>query len=294
MIRWFKLRHPDDVSVATRKRGMSSLRQFLRHCIKQGWVDARVLDACHSVGRPAEGRHWLKPEQVVAIDVLVCEASGYDRYERFLWEAGLALGLRASELARLNRADLDALAKTVTVIGKGTGAGKRREVPVDEAFIASWQRHCTFYGIKPNSPMLFRRYLRVAGAERRQVRINQLAACTSAQSIRRFYRSLQSTCEEQLKPDLAPNFAITPKVMRRTFACMHVILHSEGGGGLDLVSLQEAMGHESLETTRVYLSDVASYLNRRREPTNALRAAWLIANPAPSDAPPDTGLRAGD
>jgi hypothetical protein len=74
----------------------------------------------------------------------------------------------------------------------------------------------------------------------------------------------------------------TPKVLRRTYACRDLILSElrGGGHGLDLRSLQEAMGHESLETTALYLSDVSSYLNRMRRPVSLVEAAASLVGAA--------------
>ena len=70
----------------------------------------------------------------------------------------------------------------------------------------------------------------------------------------------------KMTPDLLPPFALTPKVLRRTYACTNLIMAAElgPGHGLDIRSLQEALGHESLDTTAIYLSDVSAYLNRGR------------------------------
>jgi hypothetical protein len=83
----------------------------------------------------------------------------------------------------------------------------------------------------------------------------------SAKAIQNLVAHLGEVAGRNLDPDLRPAFKLTPKVFRRTYACTQVILHALGLGGLDLVSLQEAMGHSRLDTTRVYLSNVASYLN---------------------------------
>ena len=67
----------------------------------------------------------------------------------------------------------------------------------------------------------------------------------------------------ELPWNLAPSFAVTPKVMRRTFACLNCIADSQHEPGARSVrELQDQMGHASLETTSLYLSDVASYLQR--------------------------------
>jgi site-specific recombinase XerD len=69
-------------------------------------------------------------------------------------------------------------------------------------------------------------------------------------------------------------------VLRRTFACTNVILHAMGLAGLDLVSLQQAMGHERLDTTQIYLADVADYLQRFRRPIGIADGATAILEAA--------------
>jgi hypothetical protein len=67
-------------------------------------------------------------------------------------------------------------------------------------------------------------------------------------------------------------------VARRSYACLQLILHELNRGGLDLFSLQQAMGHGRLDVTERDLSDVLSYLQRvqqadeqRRRRTNDRR-----------------------
>jgi hypothetical protein len=63
-------------------------------------------------------------------------------------------------------------------------------------------------------------------------------------------------------------------VVRGTFACIKLIENALGLGGMDLVTLQGVMVHESLDTTRGYLADVDSYLRSiTRGDTNTLDAA---------------------
>jgi hypothetical protein len=77
---------------------------------------------------------------------------------------------------------------------------------------------------------------------------------------------------------LVPKWALTPTVARRSYACLQLILHELNRGGLDLFSLQQAMGHGRLDVTERHLSDVLSYLQRvqqadeqRRRRTNDRR-----------------------
>lgn len=73
-------------------------------------------------------------------------------------------------------------------------------------------------------------------------------------------RKIGELAEQQLESELAPRFALTPKVMRRTFACTQLILHSLHLGGMDVLTLQTAMGHARLDTTQRYLAEAEEYV----------------------------------
>lgn len=125
--------------------------------------------------------------------------------------------------------------------------------------------------------MLFSRPARLQGSPTLGLlRRHELDRPTSAQAVRKTLRRLQAQLEAQLPAAERPRHQITPKVLRRTYACLNVILHALGLGGLDLVSLQGSMGHERLDTTQVYLADVADYLNRIRRPMGIALGAALI------------------
>jgi integrase len=276
LVDWFNDRHPEGMSQAARKRGMSSMRQFIEFCLQQGYIDDAVAAAVSPVKGVREGREWLHPEQVVALTSLVEDESLFDAFDRFAWFAMAVLGARPFEVVLIKPRSLDPRTKEVTVIGKGPGEGKMREVPVDDEFIARWHTHRQRFGIGPDGWMLFAHEMRFGTGGTENVRTPLFGRHASERAMRLFLERVQKAADERLDPALAPSFKLTPKVLRRTFACTQVILHELGLGGLDLVSLKDALGHSSLDTTRVYLSDVGSYLNRHRRPVGTLHAAEMI------------------
>jgi len=154
-------------------------------------------------------------------------------------------GLRISEALAITRreAPCDATNRTIlvdslTVIGKGN---KERQVPVIapvRAAIAEYVRLCPHH-LWPHEPL----FLGERGGPL-SPRIIQLA-------MARMRRSLGL-------PDSA-----TPHALRHSFAT-HLL--SRGG---DLRSIQELLGHASLETTQIY-----TQVDQRR-----LLAAWTAAHP---------------
>jgi site-specific recombinase XerD len=278
LVEWFFARH-DGLAAATKKRGMSSLRGLVKYCIGQGYMDERVLNGLMDVrvsDSPA-GKDWLYPERLVAISELVASNDAFDDYDRFAWQALFSLGSRSAETVSLQPKSLDTHTKIVTVTGKGSGEGKTREIPVDDEFIAAWQHHIRRYELKPNGWMLFWRGRRAIGGAvgATEVLIDK-GRPGSAKSLRTFMRNVRNLAAAELDPELVPEFSLNPKVARRTFACTQLILHELNRGGLDLHSLKEAMGHSRLDLTERYHSDVRSYLNLIRRPTNTLTAASLI------------------
>ena len=284
---WFEDRH-EGLSHNARRRGMFALRNLLRYCIRNGWIDDGMLEHFQPLPKTQQARDWLHPEQVVALIPLV-ESAVFDDYQRFAFFTLLCTGVRPAELVELRASDLDPRSRTLLVRhGKGAGGGKPRNVPVDDDYIARWQEHRQAHAIRPNGWMLFRRSPRFVGGASRLVEwVEDRSQHATAAPVRRMLAhhesdqracSLQALAQAELPPDLAPAFQLTPYVLRRTFACLALVEHAlNPGGGWDLRTLQRAMGHHSLEVTQIYLSDVERYLDLKRERFNPLEAAARAA-----------------
>jgi site-specific recombinase XerD len=287
LLDWFGTRHRG-LAASTTRRGMSSLRGWAKYSVGQGYMHERVLAglADVKVSESPPAKEWLYPERLVALTDLVRTNDVFDDYDRFAWTALFGLGTRSAEAIELQPRSLDAHKKIIRVRGKGSGDGKEREIPVDDELIKAWQTHIKRYEIKPNGWMLFWRGRRAIGGAvgATEVHVDKTRP-TSQKSLRTFMAKVKRVSGEELDDDLVPEFSLTPKVARRTFACTQLILHELNRGGLDLHSLGEAMGHSRLDVTERYLSDVKSYLNLIRRPTNTLTAANLIVEARRRDLP---------
>jgi integrase/recombinase XerC len=133
-------------------------------------------------------------------------------------------GLRLSELAGLNLADLDLLSDQVKVKGKGR---KERIVPVggkaSQVLRRYLERRAEYSGAKP--------------ADRRAVFVNQRGGRLTARSIQRAMHRLF----EGINVD-----GMRVHSLRHTFAT-HLL-----DAGADLRAVQELLGHASLSTTQIY------------------------------------------
>jgi integrase len=221
------------------------------------------------------------------LDALVTDAD-FTGEQQFMWRCLVNTGLRPEEVVRLKPAALHVLDGMLAVVGKGRGDGKLRRVPVSVEFRTEWQAYVLERRLRPTSWMFPQTAVRFSPGERcatERITTDAARHCTT-KAVRTVCAKVQELAAEAvlsgvLPGELLPPFALTPKVLRRTYACCNLIASEllGAGNGLDLRSLQEALGHSSLETSAMYLSDVASYLNRRRRPVSLVDAAKRLTEP---------------
>ncbi len=127
-------------------------------------------------------------------------------------------GLRLAELAALDVADLDNLADTLRVLGKGS---KERLVPIGS--------HA----------------MKAIGAYRQAAKVTEGPLFVSKLRKRLSTRSINSLLKKYLTHSDIP-FNVTPHKLRHSFAT-HLL-----DAGADLRSVQALLGHSSLSTTQIY------------------------------------------
>ena len=134
-------------------------------------------------------------------------------------------GIRVSELAGLNRRDIDSEDSLLRVRGKGS---KERIVPLTKYALEAIQA-----------------YLQKREDEQEALLLNYKGARLSTRSIRRILEKL--ALEAGLTQHLHPH------MLRHSFAT-HLL-----DGGADLRSVQELLGHAKLSSTQIY-----THLTRER------------------------------
>jgi integrase/recombinase XerC len=127
-------------------------------------------------------------------------------------------GLRLSELAALNVADVDTFSETVRVLGKGR---KERVVPVGQVALKAIQQYR--FETKVQSGPLF---------------LSKLKKRMSARSIWLMLKKHLAQTSIQLR--------VSPHKLRHSFAT-HLL-----DNGADLRSVQTLLGHANLSTTQIY------------------------------------------
>lgn len=210
----------------TVNRRLSALRDLYRWLEREGVCGSEAALALSSPKTPRGLPRTMSDADVRAL-LATCDVSEpAGLRDRALLELLYATGARVSEAAGLRVSDVDAKARQVRLLGKGS---KERIVPVYEAALDWVLRY-----VREGRPALAARSAAETDALFLSVRGNPM----SADALRsRFERHAR---EAGLGP------GVTPHAMRHTFATELL------SGGADLRSVQELLGHESLSTTQVY------------------------------------------
>ncbi len=127
-------------------------------------------------------------------------------------------GLRLSELAGLDVADVDSISESVRVMGKGS---KERVVPVGEPALVAVQRYRQAARVEAGPLFL--------NKSRQRIGVTAIWAL-----LKRYVRHTSIPLE------------VSPHKLRHSFAT-HLL-----DAGADLRSVQELLGHASLSTTQIY------------------------------------------
>jgi integrase/recombinase XerC len=222
---WLAERHQRGMAKSSSGRSLSAVRSFLRWLSRNGHADASALAGVKGPRAPRALPKAIAPEETGELLAAVEDSDG----EPWIAARDLALllllygcGLRIGEALALRRRDAPAPgAESLRVLGKGR---KERVVPVLPAVAEAVARYLGLcpYAMAADEPLF-------------------LGARGKALSPRILQRSLQAIRLRLGLPDWT-----TPHALRHSFAT-----HLLGGGG-DLRTIQELLGHASLSTTQRY------------------------------------------
>lgn len=226
-------RTADGLSRSSIARGLSTVRNFFKYLERNGLAANAAIGGIRTPKVPKSVPKSLSEDEaleaVQSIDELALEP-----WVGFRDVAVLTLlygcGLRISEALDLNRRDAPK-GNALTVTGKGN---KQRLVPLLPAVIEAVDKYLEAcpYPLDPDGPL----FVGVRG-KRLKARIIQLQVA-------------------KLRAGLGLPETATPHALRHSFAT-----HLLGGGG-DLRTIQELLGHASLSTTQRYTNVDVDHLNR--------------------------------
>mgnify|MGYP006183968915 FL=1 len=225
---WFADLSRLGLSAATAARRRSSVRQFYRFALAEGW---RADDPSRRLDAPRQGRPLPKSLSRDEIDRLLAAAAARDAAAGLrlvaLVELAYASGLRVSELLGLKVEAVRRDPAYLIVRGKG---GKERLAPLNPAARAALKAWLTARDARrkpeaPDSPWLF-----------------PSSSRSGHLTPRRFAQLLD---EAAVAAGLDPA-RVSPHVLRHAFAT-HLL-----EGGADLRVVQTLLGHADIATTQIY------------------------------------------
>jgi integrase/recombinase XerD len=225
---WFADLSRRGLSAATAARRRSSVRQFYRFALAEGW---RTDDPSRRLDAPRQGRPLPRSLSRDEIDRLLAAAAARDAAAGLrlvaLVELAYASGLRVSELLGLKVEAVRRDPAYLIVRGKG---GKERLAPLNPAARTALKAWLTARDARrkpetPDSPWLF-----------------PSSGRSGHLTPRRFAQLLD---EAAVTAGLDPA-RVSPHVLRHAFAT-HLL-----EGGADLRVVQTLLGHADIATTQIY------------------------------------------
>lgn len=213
-------------SPRTVNRHLSALRGLYRWMSRAGLCDGGAAAALASPKTSRSLPRTMSDADAARLLETCDPSDAVGLRDRALLELLYATGARISEMAGLRVPDLDLAGAQARLFGKGS---KERIVPVYDSALEWAGRY-----LREGRPELAAR----SREPRDELFLSTRGNAMSADALRTVFE--RRVALAGLDP------ALTPHAMRHTYATELL------GGGADLRSVQELLGHESLSTTQVY------------------------------------------
>jgi integrase/recombinase XerC len=225
-LHWLNSKHEKPASMA---RKLASLRSFYRYLQREGRVG---LNPAEAIRTPKQLKHLprvlTKDDAAALMEFPVDEAGGSPR-DRALLETLYSTGARVSELVGINLDDLRASEGLVRLRGKGR---KERIVPIGSVALQAIHAYLDQQPLSDTRDSTSKTK-RVPSPVFRNSRGGRLTTRSVARIVARYSTRLAGG-------------SVSPHTLRHSFAT-HLL-----DEGADLRSIQEMLGHTSLNTTQKY------------------------------------------
>lgn len=206
-------------------RKLASTRSFFRYCQREGKCESNPARPLRNPRRSRKLPHYLSTDEVDQLLNAPPKEKSLGKRDRAILETMYSAGLRVSELVGLCDGDVDLQEGIVRVRGKGR---KERLAPIGSfaaAAITVWRK------VRELAP-------REAKEDRAPVFTNRFGRRLTTRSVGRMLEKyLQAT---------SLDLRTSPHTLRHSFAT-HLL-----DNGADIRSVQELLGHKSLNTTQIY------------------------------------------
>ncbi|WP_375765938.1 tyrosine recombinase XerC [Archangium gephyra] len=214
-------------AATSRARRLASIKSFYKYLVRQKLLPGSPAKLVKSPKLPKSLPKVLPVDELFAILDMPSQKTVLGLRDRAILEILYGGGLRISELCGLNLLDVDRSGRIIRVMGKGS---KERLCPVNAQAIRALEAYLARRG----------ELLAVEreGQDDEAVFLNYRGGRLTPRSIGRHLDTYVVQCALQRK--------VSPHALRHSFAT-HLL-----GGGADIRSIQELLGHASLSTTQRY------------------------------------------
>lgn len=205
-------------------RKLSALRSFLRYLVRLGVITDNPADLILTPKQDKNIPAYLTVDEMFHLldSIKVDSLAGFRN--RAIFETMYSSGIRVSELAGLNIADVDFGGRVIRVLGKG---GKERIVPVGDKAVRAVRAYME--KLRGDGVLL---------NETGPLFLNKSKGRLTTRSIARIL--------EKFAREFCISVPVSPHALRHSFAT-HML-----DAGADLRVVQELLGHKSLSTTQRY------------------------------------------
>lgn len=217
-----------DYSARSISRKISTVRSFFKFCLREGIIKVNPTINLITPKIDKKLPYFLYLQEANKLIETPLKNTIFGIRDRAILELLYGTGIRVGELVNLNICNIDLYEKTIIVFGKGS---KERILPLGNPSIMAIQEYLT-------SRNLFEKKIFVNKNDLEALFLNRLGGRLTTRSIRRIIIKYMKMA--------GLNKKISPHVLRHSFAT-HLL-----GGGADLRSVQELLGHKSLSTTQIY------------------------------------------
>ena len=212
-------------SRATIARKLASIRTFFKYLVREEVLDENPAADMRTPRKERRLPNVLDEKQIRVLIEKPDTSTFLGRRDRAILEILYSSGMRASELVGGNIDDVDLIGEVVRVRGKRK---KERLAHLGSYAVAAVRDYLEERRLQPRAPFF----------DKRALIINRFGTRLSDRSLRRVLNKYFKMAGLELK--------VTPHTVRHSFAT-HLL-----NRGADLRSVQELLGHESLQTTQIY------------------------------------------
>ncbi len=238
---WLASLHRADYHPASIARRLYELRSCFRFLLREGIVEGNPAARVSPPKQPRTLPHYLTVEQVIELLSAPDPRTPLGMRDAAILEILYSAGLRRSELLGLKLKDVDLRHKRLRIWGKGR---KERLALIGDPARRALQRY-----LDQARPQL------LAHNPQAQSHPPQALFLNYRGEPLRSPRAVSAILNKYLK-QVGIRQRVTPHTLRHSFAT-HLL-----EGGADLRTVQELLGHESLQTTTIYTQVT---LNRLRD-----------------------------